>query len=121
MLYMNDYDVEMARRTAEREGWTVTLDAIATLKRLVEWADTHSDGWAYWPKPARAANQLMQRIREQENKLYSSREEYDMTYNDRDAALRPIKAFLTRQITAGNATESDRLWILEGLRSEDVV
>lgn len=112
MLYMNDYDIQSAKAWAESEGWTVTLDAIATLERLVEWTNTHSDGWAYWPKPARAANQLMQRIQEQERKARSSGPKYDMTYLDRDVALRPIKSFITRQINGGGADQRDREFIL---------
>jgi hypothetical protein len=117
MLYMNEYEIAGAEALAESEGWKVTLDAIATLKRLIEWADTHSDGWAYWPKPAQAARQLMERIQDQERKARSSYPKYDMTYNERDAALRPIKAFITRQISGGGADESDRRFILEGVRS----
>jgi hypothetical protein len=121
MLYMNDYDIRSARAWAESEGWKVTIGAIEILERLVEWTNSHSDGWGYWRQPGTAARRLMERIQEQERKARSSMPKYDLTYNDRDAALRPIKAFLTRQVTAGVATYADRFWILEGKRPEDVI
>jgi hypothetical protein len=64
---------------------------------LRDWADRNSDGWVYWPKPARSAAKLMELI------------EGDGTWRARDTvderatpaayrkALAPIKAFRTRQ------------------------
>jgi len=114
MLFMNDYDIQMAGRVAQREEWKVMAEAVAILDRLRDWTDQNSDGWAYWPLPCRAARQLQERIQDQEKKARTSypAEQYDMTYNERDAALRPIKAFLTRQ----RVSESDRRWILEGVQ-----
>lgn len=113
MLFMNEYDIAFAGQVAEREEWKVMADAVAILRRLADWANENSDGWSSWPLPSRAARQLQERIQEQETKARSSYpDQYDMTHNHRDAALRPIKAFLTRQ----NVSYEDRLWILEGVR-----
>lgn len=114
MLFMNEYNVEQAKRAVEyeHEDWKVTLEAIAILERLIDWANRNSDGWHSWPKPCRAAKQLQERIQEQERKASGSGwpEVYDMTHNERDAALRPIKAFLTRE----NVSQEDRDLILNG-------
>lgn len=110
---MNEYDITTARQWAKSRDWTVTVEATRILDRLRVWADENSDGWAHWPKPCRAAKQLQERIQEQERKANVDWPQvYDMTYNDRDKALRPIKAFLTRQ----GVSEADRSWILTGER-----
>lgn len=112
MLYMNDYDMMLARRTAEYMKWPVTLEATRILHRLMIWTDENSDGWHSWPKPCRAARQLQERIQDQERKAHIDYpQQYDMTYNERDLALRPIKAFLTRQGVVWDV----RQWILEGV------
>ena len=54
---MNTYDVEEAVHT--HASHPVLGPAVRTLENLVEWTNSHSDGWAYWPKPSRAAGQLM--------------------------------------------------------------
>lgn len=119
MLFMNEFDIRAAEAWAESENWSVTLEAVAILERLRDWADQNSDGWAYWPLPCRSARRLMERIQEQERKARGASypATYDMTYTELRAALTPIKSFLTRH----GVSESDRLWILEGKRAEDVI
>lgn len=116
-MYMNEYDIMVAARVASYHDWPVMASAVAVINRLRIWTDEHSDGWAYWRQPGNAARQLMELIQEQERKSRIDwPEQYDMTYNDRDRALRPIKAFITRQINGGGSDERDRLFILEGVR-----
>lgn len=96
MRFMNDYDIQIAK---QRYGNHDLLGpAIQTLENLVGWANRNSDGWAYWPKPARAAAKLMEMIeRDGTSKyIYDHRRE-DVTIAEYRKALAPIKAFRTRQ------------------------
>ena len=70
--------------------------AVQTLANLVAWTDTHSDGWAYWAKPGRAAAKLMELI--EGDGTWKAREDLSRaTPEALAAALRPVKAFRTRQ------------------------
>lgn len=84
MLFMNDY--EIARAVQQYSKHPVLSRATRTLDSLAYWTDRNSDGWAYWPKPLHAAFKLMKLIYDGN----ATEEEYK-------AALRPIKAFRTRQ------------------------
>jgi hypothetical protein len=89
MLYMNEYEIEHA---LDRNGNDPVLGpASLTLWNLMRWTNENSDGWAYWPKPCRAAKGLQEFIQKYSYPCaYASPAEYK-------AALRPIKAFRTRQ------------------------
>lgn len=94
MLYMNEYEVE--EECARYASHPVLGPATRTLANLVDWTNRNSDGWAYWPKPVRAAKQLQQLI---QGKVPESRwdtERADATPDALKAALRPIKTFRTR-------------------------
>lgn len=113
MLYMNDYDIEMARRLARREDAPVIAAGVEILDRLRDWTDRNSDGWAYWRKPVQAASKLMTLIQDWEESARDWRGGADdVSGAQLQATLRPIKSFLTRQ---GVAAE-ERRWILEGVR-----
>lgn len=95
MRYMNDYDVARAR---QRFGAHPILGpATETLVNLVEWTNTHSDGWAYWPKPCRAAARLQELIEGDGSYFYAEALEGNVTVREYRKALVPIKAFRTRQ------------------------
>lgn len=116
-MWMNEYEVEdtMTSLSGRSDEMPIAFELAQILDRLVSWTNSHSDGWPYWRKPSQAAGHLMQI-------LSNARDgEVDVTVTDRAFALRPIKAFLTRQTGAGNATHADRLWVLEGKRPEDVI
>ncbi len=92
-MWMNEMEVETA---AERNAEHPVLGpATATLAALVEFTNANSDGWAYWPKPGRAAARLQEMIHaagyRTTDPRYAepTREAYKM-------ALRPVKAFRTR-------------------------
>jgi hypothetical protein len=75
--------------------------ATRTMVNLRDAADANSDGWAYWPKPARAARQLMELIERDGTWEYSWRnarhnDRPDVTREAYKRALVPIKAFRTR-------------------------
>lgn len=94
MRYMNDYDLT---RAEERFGDHPILGpAVVTLGNLMEWANANSDGWAYWPKPARAAAKLMELIEGDGSWFYREQVADTVTVAEYRAALRPIKAFRTR-------------------------
>lgn len=97
MRFMNQWDVDNA---AERYVTHPILGpATETLQNLMEWTNSHSDGWAYWPKPVRAAAKLMELIERDGGGItwLEERERADVTAAEYKAALRPIKAFRTRQ------------------------
>jgi hypothetical protein len=94
---MNYYDIDTALRrfdpsaTPNRAYLAQVVDAMQT------YANTHSDGWAYWPKPARACARAFELIDGYTTPERIKQEEVDATDAEVAAALRPIKAFLTRQ------------------------
>ena len=92
MRFMNRWDVEEA--VGMHAQHPILRPATQTLQNLMEWTDRNSDGWAYWPKPVRAAARLMELI---EQSHPYRRPQEDVTIEQYKAALRPIKAFRTRQ------------------------
>ncbi len=92
MRYMNRYELERAAMTFPPETYPNLARANLTVMRLANWADRNSDGWAYWPKPARAANKLMELLQ-----TADPWEPVDITGAELRKASAPIKAFLTRQ------------------------
>ena len=96
MRFMNEYDIDRACR----RGWNthpVLGPALTTLANLVDWANDNSDGWPYWPKPARAAAKLMELIeRDGTSKWIFDTEREDATVAELRRAYVPLKAFRTR-------------------------
>jgi len=62
----------------------------------MDWTNSHSDGWPYWPKPSRAAARLQELIQGDGSWFYSEQLADTVTASEYRAALRPIKAFRTR-------------------------
>jgi hypothetical protein len=108
MLFMNEYDIDDALdqyvyRTPDAPEHMRA--AVITLHNVMTAANSCSDGWHSWPKPARAARKLMELIQRQQK---VDRERYSMLQSDRDlltvtekevwAAYSPLKAFRTREI-----------------------
>lgn len=96
MHFMNTYEIDEAR--ARFRGHPVLGPATQTLANLRDVADANSDGWCYWPKPARSADKLMTLI---ENRLSAWRRCEDepdtaMLTAELRKAYSPIKAFRTR-------------------------
>lgn len=96
MLFMNTYDIEEAQiRYADHP---VLGPATKQLAELERWTDANSDGWAYWPKPCRAAKRLQELIGTTTDYLDGlDGRRAEITPEAYKAALRPIKAFRTRQ------------------------
>ena len=116
-VFMNRYDVEDALEdwTARHEDGhevALTLSLAEAVHALMRWTDSHSDGWAYWPKPSRAAGKATDLLRKQSDDYRrdgcetrwneaTGRHEViqfrDLTEAEVRKALAPIKSFLTRQ------------------------
>jgi hypothetical protein len=84
MKYMNDYDIALALQ--RNHNHPVQSRATHFLFQFKEEVDSHSDGWAYWAAPVRAAKKLMELV-----------ESNDATEEQLKTALSPIKSFYTRQ------------------------
>lgn len=113
MRFMNDWDIDQAIAWHTRASRPNRLGAALVINNLAEWANAHSDGWAYWPKPARAAARLMELADD-------TRADEDCTDAELAAAVRPVKSFLTKQLKLTDyrglpmLTESTRELILRG-------
>jgi hypothetical protein len=90
MRFMNSWDID--RSVAVYDRHPILGPASKTLQNLERWTNENSDGWAYWPKPCRAAKKLMELL--DRDPRYG---EDDVTEADYKAALQPIKSFRTRQ------------------------
>lgn len=96
MRFMNEFDIaEALSRFGDETPRRAEL-ALA-VSRLAEWANSNSDGWAYWPKPCRAAAKAMEQIDPTTWADIERMESEDCTEAEFRAALRPIKSFLTRE------------------------
>lgn len=93
MLFMNDYEIHDAQlRFADHP---ILGPATRTLANLRDAANANSDGWAYWPKPARSAAKLMELL-QREYVSYHNGNDPHATIAEYRKALAPVKAFRTR-------------------------
>ncbi len=101
-MFMNTYDItDAAIRFREHP----TLGpATQTLMALRDAVDGCSDGWAYWPKPSRAAKGLMSIIDLASSKYWKA-EGYEVTPAMVRKAYVPIKSFRTRTGIAFSISE----------------
>lgn len=97
MKHMNEYDLHFARQRFTRASTPNRLALVIVVERLAEWADENSDGWAYWQAPRRAAQTAITLIESTNNAANDYQERTDITDVHIAAAVKPIKAFLTRQ------------------------
>ena len=91
MNFMNDFEIDEALVQFHNEP--VLGAAAKTLANLRDVANANSDGWAYWPKPARSANKLMRLLQTARR----SDGPWCATAAEVRAAYGPIKGFLTRE------------------------
>lgn len=92
MRFMNESAIEDAQNRLS--GHPILGPATQTLHNLARWTNQNSDGWAYWPKPTRAAAKLMEMIeRDGTSRYVFDDERADVTREEYQAALRPIKTF----------------------------
>jgi len=105
MRFMNDYDLSYARSRFTRATCPNRLALVMVVDNLREWADDHSDGWAYWPLPGRAAANAMALIESRTSRENDEQERNDITDAEMLDAVKPIKAFLARQKASAEARE----------------
>lgn len=104
MMFMNEYEIDDA---ADRyQGHPVLGPATVTLSALRDAADANSDGWAYWPKPARAARKLQELISGPVGSRFDD-ERADATSAQLRAAYAPLKAFRTRSGLSFEITDQE--------------
>jgi hypothetical protein len=89
MIFMNSWEIE--RAVSFYEAHPILGPASRTLQNLERWTNANSDGWAYWPKPCRAAAKLQELLSRGDTWLAPP--PTDAEYK---AALRPVKSFRTR-------------------------
>lgn len=97
MLFMNEYDLSYARRRFTQASKPNRLALVMVVDQLRHWADSNSDGWAYWPAPRLSARKAMVLVQSTTNAANDRQEETDATDAEVRAAVAPIKAFLTRE------------------------
>lgn len=90
MKYMNEYDIQ--RAAYQSQGKPVLNKAVRFLATFRDEVNAHSDGWAYWKAPVKAAEKLMTLIDQPHGN--------DILEAEFKKALTPIKSFYTRR---GNA------------------
>ena len=92
-MYMNSHEiVDTMNRFADETSTPILRMGAIILARLYTWTNRNSDGWAYWPKPVRAAKNLMVLLQDADRW-----EPEDVTLAELRKACVPIKSFLTRQ------------------------
>lgn len=97
MRWMNRWDVDEAMRRFDPSVTPNRAYIARVVETIRDYADTHSDGWAYWRKPVNACAKAFELIDGGTTPERWHQEELDATDDEVKAALRPIKAFLTRQ------------------------
>ena len=103
-MWMNRHEIELQRE--RRDPATALGKAARVLHALMEETDNHSNGWDYWARPSRAAEPLM--------KLLQRNDAQGASDAELQAALRPVRSFLTRY---GDKAEMDRRRILAALQT----
>lgn len=115
MKHMNEYDIARARQAYGQGRTPNRLALVLVIDQLADWANYHSDGWAYWPKPRQAAQKAIALVDSTTNAENERREREDITDAETVAAVRPVKAFCTRMVNAGTMRKSDREIILRAV------
>jgi hypothetical protein len=96
MRFMNSYDLERAVRFYDEDTTPRRLHLAYAVANLAEWANNNSDGWAYWPKPCRAAEKAIRLIDSTTNAENEAKRRTDCTEAEHKAATVAIRSFLTR-------------------------
>lgn len=102
---MNEYDIESARRRFTRAACPNRLALVMVVEHLATWTNENSDGWPYWSKPRNAARAAIRHIESRTWAENEAQERNDITDAEMLAAVRPIKAFLTRQHVSADRRE----------------
>lgn len=93
-MFMNTWEIDEALQ--QHRDHPVLGPATQTLASLRDAANENSDGWAIWPKPSRAAKQLMELIHGPSGTRPWDTDRDDATPEKLKAAYKPLKSFRTR-------------------------
>jgi 23S rRNA A2030 N6-methylase RlmJ len=85
MLAMDEHDIRAARLRYHKHH--ILGRATEFLEAFMQEVNDHSDGWAYWPAPVKAAKKLMEII---QDPPYANE-------NTLKKAITPIRSFYTRR------------------------
>lgn len=96
MRFANEFDIDTFLRVFDDGSTPNLFRGAVVLNNLADWANDNSDGWAYWPKPCRSANRLIEILEISQKAWFTGGFITDITEADLRMVLRPIKAFLTR-------------------------
>jgi hypothetical protein len=95
-MFMNEWDVENAVRRYSDDADLPNLGTAArTLSALVDYVNSHSDGWPYWTAAQRAAKGLTDAL-QSANDADRRGEVPDMSKAALVKALASVKRFLTK-------------------------
>ena len=99
MYYISEDDLEwiQSRLHNTRPDAPNLKVLIGKVITLACWTNDNSDGWPYWKKPLQAAQRALVLIEQANTARFAT----DITDADLTAALRPIRAFCTRQGVRG--------------------
>lgn len=111
MRFMSDTDLLFAQTRFIRANKPNRLALVLVVDHLRKWADSVSDGWHSWPKPCRAAEQAIRLIESTTNRANDEQEREDITDAQMQAAVRPIKSFLTRMAKERHGLYPDRAMV----------
>lgn len=108
--FVNDFEIEQNVQRFRGTDARNRLRAALVVSHLADWANDHSDGWAYWPKPARAAAKAIEATDARTYADREAQERTDLTDAELVKVIAPIKAFLTR--CGPNVSAAERAGIL---------
>ena len=111
MRYMAEYQIIEHANNIDADEFPNLARAAHTLRNLMRWTNSNSDGWAYWQKPGRAASKIVDALENYTAHRYNGTE-VDLSDADLRKALAPVKAFMTRynrEHAAGEHRYSDRI------------
>lgn len=97
MTWMNEHEIDHARRAFDKDDRPNLHKAAEALGRLKDWTNSNSDGWPFWKLPAKAAAGLMAEV--DAARIYG-RPGVDMTDARLEQLLRSVEKFLiSRDVT----------------------
>lgn len=102
-MWMNEHEVVDITRRFSADATPNLAVGAGVLYALMMWTNANSDGWPFWPQPGRAAATLMDTLRGAGAMARKGTLLDDIREADLNRALRPVKAFLTRQGIDWNA------------------
>lgn len=92
-MWMNQFEIESAASC--KHDCPNVRKGVRLLFCLMQAVNEQSDGWAYWPAPAHAADKLMNLLHTAGNLQFGTHN--TISEADLRKAIRPIRAMVTRE------------------------